>query len=133
MLRGQWHALVESLCRSWQHASLIPPPKWSMEEERYSCDDATMSATEATGYNALGLFPAFTPVPAPAVVLGDDIINDYDYRKKVCKWFLKIDPKAKPAHETLRAPVKPRRSRRLMEKASPYPPPLPSESDNESD
>ncbi|KAL1745071.1 hypothetical protein HDZ31DRAFT_37169 [Schizophyllum fasciatum] len=129
MLTGQWHALVNSLCRKWQRASLIPAPQWFFEEEHCTWDDSTMSATEATGYDPLRLFPAFTPVPAPALILADNAIDDDDYRKKVCHWFAKIDPRAKPARETLRTPVKPRRSRRLMAKASPYPPPSPSESD----
>ncbi|KAL1745076.1 hypothetical protein HDZ31DRAFT_37209 [Schizophyllum fasciatum] len=133
MLRGQWLALVNNLTRKWRRAILIPPPQWFVEEERYNCDDSMMSSTEATGYDPLGLFPAFTPVPAPELVLADNTIDDDDYRKKVCRWFAKIDPKAKPAREALRKPVKPRRSRRLMEKASSYPPPSPHESENESD
>ncbi|KAL1740374.1 hypothetical protein HDZ31DRAFT_47630 [Schizophyllum fasciatum] len=120
-LSGQWHMTSYNIISEWLFTNRTPVPQWFLDEPKYSCDDSDLSATEATGYDPSALNSEDSVTPA--TILRDPSIDDDDYRKKVCHWFTKIDPKAKPTREAFRAPVKPRRSKRIQAMLGEFPSP----------
>ncbi|KAL1740373.1 hypothetical protein HDZ31DRAFT_85468 [Schizophyllum fasciatum] len=123
-LSGQWHAAVWNIVAEWDLDNRTPVPQWFVDEPSYDRDDGALSATEANGYDALTSVSEGIHEVAPTAALVDPGIDDDDHRKKVCHWFTKIDPKAKPPRE--RSPP-PRRSRRIQEMIGMCPPPSPAD------
>ncbi|KAL1661559.1 hypothetical protein GGF50DRAFT_117870 [Schizophyllum commune] len=121
-LSGQYDALAYVIIANWQRPSNNYAPQWFIDEPSYDCDDSTLSATAAAGYDESSSDADACTVREPAGVPRDPLINDDDgngydnERKKVCHWFTQYDPKAKPPHDASRSPVRVRRSRRLQEK-----------------
>ncbi|KAI5888192.1 uncharacterized protein SCHCODRAFT_02670856 [Schizophyllum commune H4-8] len=129
LLSGQYHALVFLIIDEWERPTNNYAPQWFIDEPTYDCDDTTLSATEATGYNPLPPDSDACTPRRPASILQDASIDEEDDLKKVCHWFSQYDPKAKPPREASRSPAKVRRSRRLQEKMGVTPPPSPGESE----
>ncbi|KAL1739214.1 hypothetical protein HDZ31DRAFT_49738 [Schizophyllum fasciatum] len=123
MLSAQWRAAVYQITCEWELDNRAPVPQWFLDEPKYSHDDSDLSATEATGYDPCA--SSSEESATLATILRDPGIDDDDYRKKVRHWLTKIDPKAKP----IRAPVKPRRSKRIQEMMGEFPSPSSDEED----
>ncbi|KAL1727785.1 hypothetical protein EV714DRAFT_286211 [Schizophyllum commune] len=124
ILSGQWHAICGEIIDQWQLYTSITVPQWFVEDASYRWDDATLPATEATGYDPLESESEDALAKDPLAIERDPTIDDADYRKKVCAWVSTIDPKAAPSRQGQRSPVRERHSRRLQEMRglSPRPP-----------